>query len=346
MKAFALPEGAETKIAAAKELSALNPYKMNSMTAKNLDSMWSKLPGGAMAMLSMAEGKSPIWGYLMGEGSRLIAREAPDAMTLATLKLMGSTKPIEPSAFKTAAEFMHSTLSGENLIGKGVKNVFKAGAEVIPENLYPTPKKIDQLKKRLDELHTDNSSLMNTGGDTGYYLPEHGSALASTAMRVSNILNQLKPSDKKLGMLNPARTPSEAEHAKFENALSIAEQPLVTLQKIKQGNLSGQDVSLLKSMYPALHARMSQKLMDEMIAHVGKGEMVPYPTRLALSRFMGQPLDASMTPQAILASQPKAQPPNGPAPKAREKGKSFGDYSAQYETPLQSRSKARLSSNA
>lgn len=344
LKKFALPAGADEKILAAKELSKLNPFARNSLTAKNLDSMWSKVPGAAMAMLSMAEGKNPIWGYIMGEGARLVAREAPDAMTLATLKLLGDVKPVEPSAFKNAVEFIHATMQGENLLGKAVKNIFRAGAEVLPQRLFPTPKIQEKLKKRLADLDLDTSSLMKVGGNTGYYLPDHGTALGTVAARVTSTLSSLQPSEKKLGILSPQREPSRAEHAAFENALSIAQQPLVTLERIQQGTLTGKDVELLKSFYPALYARMSEKLMNEVNDHVSKDEVVPYPVRLSLSRFLGVPIDASMTPQTIIASQPKPTPPLTPPPK-HEKA-SLKGFAAQYQTGLEARQRARSSSPA
>lgn len=341
LKKFALPPGGEERLMAAKELSKLNPYMRNSLTAKNLDSMWSKVPGATMAMLSMAEGKNPAWGYLMGEGARLVAREAPDAMTLATLKLLGDAKPIEPSAFKTAVEFIHATFQGENLLGKAVKNIFKTGAEVLPQRLYPTPKMREKMKKRLAELDLDTSSLMKVGGNTGYYLPEQGMALGQVAGRVSSVLGGLRPSERKMGILSPQRRPSAAEHAAFDNALTLAEQPLVALDRIQKGTLTTRDVELVKQFYPSLYDRMSQKLMDEVISHVSEGEMVPYSMRLALSRFLGQPMDASMNAETVLASQPKPMGPLTSPPKKKSGG--LSQFAAQYQTPLQSRQRARTS---
>lgn len=340
VKSFALPQGAEEKILAAQELSKLNPFRSNSLTAKNLDSMWSKLPGGAMAMLSMAEGKNPIFGYIMGEGGRLVAREAPDAMTLATLKMLGDSKPVEPGAFKNAVDFIYSTYKGENTLGKAVKSIFKSGAAVLPQNLYPTPAKKDALKKRLAELELDNKSLLNVGGNSGYYLPDQAMAMGAAAARVTNILNGMRPRQGKMAMLSGQRVPSQAENSAFENALTIAEQPLVTLPRIQNGTLTMHDVKLFQQLYPALHARVSQKLMDEVIDQTSKGKLIPYHQRLALSRFIGQPLDASMNPQAVIASQPKQQQAP-PYAQPKKSGASLNKFAARYQTPMQSRSADR-----
>jgi hypothetical protein len=47
--------------------------------------------------------------------------------------------------------------------------------------------------------------------------------------------------------------------------------------------------------------------MNSMVNHLSKDNTIPYKTRLGISLFMGQPLDSSMKPMSILASQP--QPP-------------------------------------
>jgi hypothetical protein len=48
---------------------------------------------------------------------------------------------------------------------------------------------------------------------------------------------------------------------------------------------------------------MVQKLTNEMIGVTEKEMSIPYKTKMSLSLFMGQPLDSTMTPQFIQATQ-------------------------------------------
>jgi hypothetical protein len=53
-----------------------------------------------------------------------------------------------------------------------------------------------------------------------------------------------------------------------------------------------------------------------------KEEAPSYKARMGLSLFLGTPLDNTMTPQSIMAAQPKPQqgPQQPPAPKGKGKG--------------------------
>jgi len=343
LKKFALPGGAEEAITAAKELAQLSPYERNSATFKNMDTAWSKVPGGAMAMLAMAEGHNPIWGYIMGQGARMLSREVPDAMTYATLKLMGENKPVNASAFNTMALYLDSVIKGESKLTNAVKSVFKQGARVLPDNLYPKPERREKLKRRLASLEQEPGELMDVGGDTGYYAPQHGAALSNTAARAINALTAMQPSLKKYGVLNEPRDPARAEHAAYENALDIAEQPMITLDRLKDGTLTGHDVETLRSLYPAFHTRASEKLMHEMTDHLASGESIPWNLRMSLSRFMGVPLDGSLTPQAIAAAQTKPPQAQLQAPQKPGKGspKALKKFAAAYQTSTQHRAADR-----
>lgn len=257
-------------------------------------------------------------------------------------------KPAFGEAFKSAVDLGVSVAKGEAAISKAAKAVFKSGQEVIPQTAMASAKTRDRLKDRLDELQTDVASLMKTGGQTGYYMPDHGAAMSETAARAVNFLQALKPNEEKTGPLDPPREPSQVEVAKYNRALDIAEQPLTVIQHIKDGTLTPDDVNTFKNIYPSLYVAMSQKLTENMIEHVSKGEKVPYTTRLSLSLFLGQPLDSTMKPEAILAMQPQAGAPTNPAgappSKAKHSFASLGKMPAQYQTPGQARESERITS--
>ena len=54
---------------------------------------------------------------------------------------------------------------------------------------------------------------------------------------------------------------------------------------------------------------MKQQMVEQ-ITGLDNPESVPYQTRLSMSAFLGEPLDASMAPQALLANQQAFQQEN------------------------------------
>lgn len=313
MRKFALPEGAEQKLRAAQTLIDNIPSYRTSGTAGNLDSLWSKVPGGAMAMAAMLTGHNPALGFMIGQAGKWVSRDAPDAVRLAFLKFLGHDGPVEPAAFKSAVDFIQSTIKGQNAVKKGTQAVFTAGKQVLSETQMPTKDDREKLDKRLKALQKDTSPLLNTGGKTSYYMPEHSASMGQTAAQATNYLNSLRPNTDKRAPLDPKIKPSAAETATYNRALDIAEQPMLVLDAIKHGTLTPQDVAHLRSLYPDLYNKFNSEMMTHVIDREHDEEPIPYKTKLALSLFMGQPLDSTMTPESLMSTQPQMQ---GPAPGA------------------------------
>lgn len=306
MKSYILPNGAFEKIKATQELLKALPERLNpSGTARTLDSLWNKMPGSATALGSMMTGHNPVTGYLFGQIAKWLGRDVPDAIRLGFLKFLGHSGPVEPGAFKAAVDFAHATMKGENLLSKGIKNLFNSSRDV-GSSIIIDDKRKEKLSNKLDSLVADQSSLLDIGGDARYYLPEHGQELAATAARAVQYLSSLKPKEDKPGILDEPREPSQFEKSRYDNALTIAEAPLNILQHIKDGTITHEDIMDLRSVHPGLYDRMSQKILEQVMNVTSKSEHIPYKTRIGLSMFLGQGLDATMQPQAIAMNQPQA----------------------------------------
>jgi hypothetical protein len=258
------------------------------------------------------------------------------------------SRPASAEGLKAAVELGAAAAKGESVLSKAAKAVFSKDLEVLPVKLMPQDAKRDKIKDKLQELELNPDRLFSVGGSSGHYMPDHGSAIAQTALRASQYLNSIKPREEKLGPLDPPRKPSQVEVAKYNRALDIAEQPLVALKSIKEGTLTPEDVKTFKIIYPALYAGVAQKLTNEMINHVSKDQLVPYKTRLSLSLFLGQNLDSTMTPQAIMSAQPKQSAPMNSQqqmPMQSHKGSmnSLNKLSGMYQTPGQARAVEKAS---
>lgn len=288
-----------------------------------------------------------IQGFIKAFGHAAPGAEGKAQSLLPSLGKAVADKAPNAAGFKAAVETSINAIKGNEIINKAAKAIFSPGLDILPSKLLPDDSKREKLKKKLDDIQSNNSDLMNVGGQTGYYLEQHGAALSAIAQRASQYLSSLKPNTDKLGPLNSDRVPSIVEKDNYDRALDVAEQPLITMQSIKDGTLTPQDVVTFKSIYPSLYASVSQKLNDEMIKHVSKDGEVPYSTSLGLSLFLGQPLDASMTQQSIASNQPMPQAaPQNPGKAAPAKGKhsmaALNKISPMMQTSTQARSADRL----
>lgn len=295
-------------------LDKIQPKNYNfSNTARTLNKSLGDMGGSAMGVAAMMAGHNPLSSAMVGLLGKYALHSIPDAARLAYLKFLGSAAPVDAPAFKAMLNSIESAVRGEKTLNRSITNVFKAEREVLPEALHPSEKDRTRLQRQLDTIQTNPESLMDGKGSAAHYMPEHGVAQAQTVARASQYLDQLKPATKRPNPLDTPIKPTPSEKAAYDNALNIAHQPLIVLNKIKAGTATPADVAALKAMYPNLYSRYATKLTAEMTDALSKGVVIPYKTKLGLSQFLGQPMDSTMTSESILAAQPQpAQPPQAP----------------------------------
>lgn len=349
MKQFLVPAEAQSRISAIQTLLDRLPDRVNpSGTAKALDSIMGHFPASATGIGALLLGHGlpgAVTGYALGHMSKLLARDVPDAIRLGLLKFLGSSAPIEATAFKKTVDTLAATIRGEYLLNKGVANVFRPIAQVVSDSMIPTNKDRIRLDKQLDNLNQDPSSMTKYADLSGHYLPEHNQAAGQTLTQAAMYLQKLKPPTLAAGPLDRPLPPSKEATQQYGRALDIANQPLIALQKIKSGTIQPQDVVTLKTCYPALYRSMSAKMMSELTNAMKKNDTIPYTTRQGISIFFGQPMDYSMSSQGITGAQPQPaqnQPPQDqPGAMNGSKGstKALAKVSNSAMTPGQAREK-------
>lgn len=314
----------------------LNDPKHNfSNTARTL----RKHAAGAVSPLSllavlMGHGDAGILSYLGSLGFN----EVRPGLKLATMKMLGSTKPVDAAGFSAAAKFFGAATAGGKVLSTASENVFKPGLKVLNTSQQPSAISLDKLDKLVASNDADhNNKLMASAedGKLGHYMPDHQTALTGSSMQALEYLRQLKPKTEPTSPLGTSIKASPAEETRYNRALTIAQQPAVVLQHVKDGTIQPSDISDLNTMYPALYKQLSQKVSNDMMDAKSKGVQIPYNTRMGVSLFLGQPLDPSMQPQSILAAQPKPQqaPQQPNQPMKDRKGKSAIDkLSKDYKT--------------
>lgn len=345
LRKYVLPEGAEERIDAVNDLLSRIPKKPSSHTAGNLDRLWrNMLPsiGGLIGYMHGGFGAA-LEGGLIGKGVTAATREIPDYLKLSILKFLGSDEPINASAFKAMLDYTQSVVRGEKLTTQAVKSVLNPALELSPSQLIPKYKETEKLDKAVDNLQSNNEKFLDVGGETGYYLPHHAAQSSALTVRAVQYLSSIKPQSQKLGPLDPEIPPTKAEMDRYHRALQVAQSPLVTMDYINAGILTPQDVMTFKTIYPNLYSSVSQKIVNGLVDIKAKKKLIPYQKRLALSLFLGSPLDYSMQPQTIAAAQPMV--PIAPQIAQQEPSqshrsgsmKNINKLAKNIQTPLQAR---------
>lgn len=337
---FALSPQAIEKIQAAQTLLDAIPKTKDSGTPGGLAKLLKGIPSSAMAAVAMVTGHNPAMGAVIGHVGEKLGRDLPDATRLAYLKFLGSNQPIKAEGFKAAVDFLQASAKGQTMLSKGAKALFKSGAQVIPDHAFPTQAENDKLDKHVERLQKNPEKLLNAAnGDVGHYMPDHQSSLAASQTRATQYLQSIKPQPHKLGPLDKEVPPQPSEVARYNRALTIANNPNVVLDHIKSGTLQSSDIKDLTSMYPATYNQMLNKIQIEMTNAHANEEAIPYKTRMGISLFMGTPVDASMQPSSIIAAQPKPAPQGQQAagPQSGRKGatSALGKTPSMYKTASQ-----------
>lgn len=340
LRDFAIPKASQARIEA---ISSMLDHFGNmphnySNTARTIDKITQYLPGSALGMVSLLTGHNVASSIITGTLGKYLAKDLPDAVKLATLKFLGSSKPVSAIGFQSMVQTIQHGIEGQKLVTGAIKNLFKAGKEVLPQSAMPSDSALKALDKSLKEIQSNPQPLLNVGNKAAYYMPEHGQSAAQTASQAANYVNSQRPDNGQRAPLDAKHLPNPVQASAFKNTLTIAQQPLVVLDKISKGSLTPKDVMDIHAMYPDLYASLNQKLTDKIIDISSKGDVIPYKQRMAMSMFMGQPLDSTMTPAGIQGAQPLPKLDQQPENKGGQNSKSsLNKLAANYETVNQQR---------
>lgn len=326
LKNFSVPQEALEKTKAVKTLSdALKYENYNwSNSARTNDKLQEHMTESTFAMITSLLGlkdgegfgqllKHGATGFVLGKLANILGKDVPDRIKLGMLKFLGSDKEISSGGFKAMVDFLDHARKGESTAANAIKSLLKGtsleATSILPKSLSVDDKDRQKLDKTLDKYSKNPQSIIDLGGKLGHYLPDHAAALGSLSANAINYLNSLKPKTESTNPLDTKNVPNSVQKANYNSALTIAQSPLTVLSKIKQGNLTTQDVTHLKTLYPALYASLEHKLSMEMVDHLSKGGTVPYRVRMGIALFTGNTLDSTMTPMAISMAQPTPQQP-------------------------------------
>ncbi len=254
------------------------------------------------------------------------------------------------AGFKSAVDYGMAVIQGEKALNRATLSIFKPDAHKSEE---PAVEKkelndIQKIQKKIDNnAATDVATLMKTGGDLGHLMPEHAQAMAKHVASGMTYLQSKKPNQDPTGILDSPKKVSQAAQSAYDRTTRIANNPNVVLASVARGTVTSSDVQDLMALHPAYLQRAQSKITEQLINHKSEGKQLNYKTKLGLSRFLGTPLDSTMTPQALQAVQGSGMnmpsQPQGGAPQGKQHGQmaKLDKLSSMYSTPLTARQQSR-----
>lgn len=292
--------------------SKLNPtpvldHTLNTpVTAGRSLAQWTRRKGSMALANAAGETAAGVVGGGLGSiiGHPLVGAWAGERILSPVFSVLAkpfAENAINSEAMKSSIDYAANVAKGDRTLTNATKNIFKAGAEILPENLMPKEESREKLKKSLNSMNENPQNMFNVGGNIGHYLPGHAAAAGAMATTAQNYFNNLKPKQSILSPLDEKPPIDKMQEAKYNRALDIAQQPLMSLQHVKNGTLQPVDVQTLNTIYPNLHSKIVNNLNESLIAAKAQNIQIPYAQRQAMSMLMATPLDSTMTPQAAQA---------------------------------------------
>lgn len=162
-------------------------------------------------------------------------------------------------------------------------------------------KKTDQIKK----LYRDPQTLMEHVSSsiepmTGI-APNISQGLSKTMMTAIQYLHSQIGEPAEHFFLSKEHDPSQFEKRHFAQAFQAVNDPLIAFDQIKNGTLTSQTVQAVATVHPELYQEMKKTLMEHMKAE--RDIDLPYGKKIAIAKFLGQPLDANMVPGVMASNQ-------------------------------------------
>lgn len=248
----------------------------------------------------------------------------------------GHTKSDDKS--RPMSDHMDHAKTGRKILENRSKKVFDNSDRVESNDDH-----VASLSAHLDDLRENPHKLLELGGGLGGVLPDHAGALGAKAASAVDRFGMLKPQSQQLNPMNDPIPASKMMQESYKRQLSIAQNPSLVYQEIKDGTLQPDDLQTVQAIYPKLYEKMRAQTTSALVDSKTKGQDISYKHKLALGRLLNQPLDYTQSQeamQAIIASasdqQPTQQTQQSKGPTAQTQ-KTIDKADRMYETPLEQR---------
>jgi hypothetical protein len=189
------------------------------------------------------------------------------------------------------------------------------------------------VEDAVEDAQAHTEAVQAAAAPIAQHSPRVAQAFERAAIRATLYLAQALPSSKPTSALTPKldrEEPSDAEKATFTRIFQAVHDPTSVLARVEDGTVTADEVAAIQATAPETYAAMATQIKDS-LATVKDAKRLPYARRLAISTFLGEPVDATMTTQFIASCQAAAAPPPPPPP-GPQKGK--GGHAKAGKLPL------------
>lgn len=197
------------------------------------------------------------------------------------------------------------------IFGKATADLLNPKRPTMPSQSEPAnePVKMDKIGTMVKNQMQSPEGLANHISDAtsvlANYTPKTMNSFGTAVGRgVSFLASKLPQEGQKLAPLDEPMEVSNTEIAKFNRYAQMVENPMSVFKEVKNGTILPQDIETLSNVYPGLYAEMRQRITSKMVNFLAKKDsIIPYQTRLGLSMFLGQNLDSTLAPSALISNQ-------------------------------------------
>lgn len=238
-----------------------------------------------------------------------IVEANPETAIPCVIANMGAYKLLNHGVFSEISlpKYIGSAKRGNNDIKNAINSLFddKNNKKVLidleqRQKLKNFIEKDGLNEQILDDASNENESVV---APISKILPEHNLLLSLVKGRVYQYLQSLKPIENMPKLAFDWHVEDPELERKYNNAIDIANNPLLVIDRARDGTLLLEHIKYLMEMYPELKQYIDQALTEKITEMQLKEERPRYKTRQMLSLFMGVPLCTEMQPQTMQAAQ-------------------------------------------
>lgn len=234
--------------------------------------------------------------------------------------------------FNTMMAVKKMTMAIDENISDGVKSAFGGTMKAAAVSGIQD---FDKISKNIQAMASDPNGLANhmaaQMGDLTKDIPNISQGIHSAMVNGVSFLNSKIPKPPASYPMSQPYEPSDAQKAKFMNYANVVNDPVSALKQVKDGTINNDSMEALQATNPQLLKQMQQQLAAEVKNQ--DPDKIPYAKKMAVAKFLGTPLDSSMTPQAIVANQASLASPQLGTQQAAPTGRRGGAHALSKLNP-------------
>lgn len=273
--------------------------------------------GGLLDMVGM--GVAGITGGWVGAAAQRLVN-APDLALRALSHLDGVTVEGQSKMASRVIDWVQGTAQKTKRAAiSGAKAGARAATRRIPLTSY------DRISQRVFEASNTPDRTIDNLQEQSPSLAAAPETASKAATRVNEgvayLASQIPPATLKQ-MTEPSLLKKRAdvpdfEKDKFLRLIDVMNDPEVAIDRMEDGNLTREEVKMLKIVYPETYNLMVKSALAGIVDADEKGKPMSYQKKIQLGTLLGAPLDETMSPEfmaAIAQAQAPSAPEQGPPP--------------------------------